>query len=85
MKLTFYVYSSLSDSGGHHLKLFSQKPRLQQQDLVGTWKVFELSATPVFTDDNQEESGSTDGPPFIYDDGNPEEANTARDTDSFCR
>ena len=58
-------FSSFSDSGGHHIKLFSQKPRLQQQDLVGTWKVFELSATPVFPD-NQEESGSTDRPPFIY-------------------
>jgi hypothetical protein len=39
--------------------------------LVGTWKVFEMSATPVFSEGDQEEeslSGSNQDnrPPFIY-------------------
>lgn len=56
---------SISDSGGHHLKLFSQCPRLPPQELVGTWKVFEMSAIAVLPD-NLEAGRSTERPPYVY-------------------
>ncbi|KAI5077373.1 hypothetical protein GOP47_0007197 [Adiantum capillus-veneris] len=56
---------SISDSGGHHLKLFSQHARLKPQELIGSWKVFELSATAVLAD-NVEAGESNQRPPYVY-------------------
>ncbi|MCO5591609.1 hypothetical protein L7F22_045598 [Adiantum nelumboides] len=56
---------SISDSGGHHLKLFSQHPRLKPQELVGSWKVFEISATAILAD-NLEVRESIQRPPYVY-------------------
>lgn len=43
---------------------FSQRKRIQPSELTGSWKVFEVSATPIYGDDILiEESG---GAPFVY-------------------
>lgn len=55
-----------SDAGGHHFQLFSQEPRLEPQNLVGTWKVFELSATAVLQDDDIQSKQSSERPPYVY-------------------
>lgn len=57
---------SISDAGGHHFQLFSQEPRLEPQNLVGTWKVFELSATAVLPDDDIQSKQSSERPPYVY-------------------
>eukprot|EP00250_Pteridium_aquilinum_P016812 c23304_g1_i1 orf=616-2226(-) len=56
---------SISDSGGHHLKLFSQLSRLKPQELTGTWRVFELSATAIVPDDLGADR-SSERPPYVY-------------------
>ncbi|WOK98701.1 hypothetical protein Cni_G07413 [Canna indica] len=43
-------------------KPFSQRKRIQPSDLTGSWKVFEISATPIFS----EEPGDESGVPFVY-------------------
>ncbi|XP_061353438.1 uncharacterized protein LOC133298196 [Gastrolobium bilobum] len=46
------------------LKPFSQRKRTKPSELTGSWKVFEVSATPVYGEENQvEESGGT---PYVY-------------------
>ncbi|KAK6920396.1 hypothetical protein RJ641_016300 [Dillenia turbinata] len=46
------------------LKPFSQRRRVQPSELTGFWKVFEVSATPIFGDEMaMEESGGT---PYVY-------------------
>lgn len=43
---------------------FSQRKRIQPSELTGSWKVFEVSATPIYGDDIlMEESG---GDPYVY-------------------
>ncbi|XP_068634957.1 uncharacterized protein [Aristolochia californica] len=52
----------LSD-GGFDLQPFSQRKRTQPSDQAGSWKVFEVSATPIFS----EESAADDGKlPYVY-------------------
>ncbi|XP_002526466.2 uncharacterized protein LOC8263294 isoform X2 [Ricinus communis] len=46
------------------VKPFSQRKRTQPVELTGSWKVFEVSATPVFGDDMLTEDGS--GAPYVY-------------------
>ena len=36
-----------SDSGGAQVKPFSQEPRIPHNELTGSWKVFEMSATAL--------------------------------------
>lgn len=56
---------SISDVGGHHLSLFSTRERTLQQELAGSWKVFEVSATAVLPEESV--TGSlTDRPPYVY-------------------
>lgn len=57
---------SISDSGGHHLKLFSEHSRLKPHALVGSWKVFELSATAVVADEVEVEKSTSQRPPYVY-------------------
>lgn len=43
---------------------FSQRKRVQPSELTGSWKVFEVSATPIYGDDNMiEDSNSA---PYVY-------------------
>ncbi|KAK4414579.1 hypothetical protein Salat_2870900 [Sesamum alatum] len=43
---------------------FSQRKRVQPSELTGSWKVFEVSATPIYGEDiTMEESNST---PYVY-------------------
>lgn len=46
------------------LKPFSQRKRTQPSELTGSWKVFEVSATPIFGDEtaNEQENSS----PYVY-------------------
>ncbi|CAN8318501.1 unnamed protein product [Cochlearia groenlandica] len=46
------------------LKPFSQRKRTQPSELTGTWKVFEVSATPIYGEDEAELSGETT--PYVY-------------------
>ncbi|CAM6117380.1 unnamed protein product [Calypogeia fissa] len=39
---------SISDVGGHHLKLFSERPRHSPEDIVGSWKVFEVEGMALY-------------------------------------
>lgn len=45
-------------------KPFSRRKRTQPSQLTGSWKVFELSATPVFGEDLVMEE--TNGSPYVY-------------------
>lgn len=46
------------------LKPFSQRKRIQPSELTGPWKVFEVSATPIYGDDLlTEEINDT---PYVY-------------------
>lgn len=46
------------------LKPFSQWKRVQPSELAGSWKVFEVSATPVYNDELTIEE--TNGTPYVY-------------------
>lgn len=45
------------------LKPFSQRKRTQPSELTGSWKVFEVSGSPIFSEESVEES---DGTPYVY-------------------
>lgn len=45
-------------------KPFSQRKRTQPLELTGSWKVFEVSATPVFGEEIV--AGESDDPPYVY-------------------
>jgi len=45
------------------LKPFSRRSRTKPSELTGSWKVYEVSATPIFSDETQELEG---GAPFVY-------------------
>ncbi|KAI4302836.1 hypothetical protein MLD38_038537 [Melastoma candidum] len=45
----------------------SQRKRTQPSDLTGSWKVFEISATPIYGDDTSLEGGGGGGGlPYVY-------------------
>ncbi|GFP90511.1 hypothetical protein PHJA_001195000 [Phtheirospermum japonicum] len=46
------------------LKPFSQRKRVQPSELTGSWKVFEVSATPIYGDDITIEEGNS--APYVY-------------------
>lgn len=46
------------------MKLFSQRRRLQPSELSGSWKVFEMSATPIYSEEDATED--TDDVPYVY-------------------
>ncbi|CAH8301657.1 unnamed protein product [Eruca vesicaria subsp. sativa] len=50
------------------LKPFSQRKRTQPSELTGSWKVFEVSATPIYGEEDQMElSGqSSETTPYVY-------------------
>ncbi|XP_054784708.1 uncharacterized protein LOC129291409 [Prosopis cineraria] len=50
------------------VKPFSQRKRTRPSELMGSWKVFEVSATPVFgnANDNDDIIEAGNGIPFIY-------------------
>lgn len=45
-------------------KPFSQRKRTQPSQLTGSWKVFEVSATPIFGEDLEMEENKTS--PYVY-------------------
>lgn len=47
------------------LKLFSQRKRIQPSELTGPWKVFEMSATPIFGEEESLTEGSN-STPYVY-------------------
>ncbi|EPS65669.1 hypothetical protein M569_09106, partial [Genlisea aurea] len=47
------------------LKPFSQRKRVQPPELTGSWKVFEMSATPVYTEDTVINEGNA-AVPYVY-------------------
>ncbi|KAJ4759169.1 dihydroorotate dehydrogenase (DUF3598) [Rhynchospora pubera] len=55
----------LADEGTFDLKPFSQRKRTRPSELTGAWKVFEMSATPIFTTSDLD-SSNTSGPSFVY-------------------
>ncbi|KAL9429883.1 hypothetical protein AB3S75_025302 [Citrus x aurantiifolia] len=46
------------------IKPFSQRKRTQPSELIGAWKVFEVSATPVFGDELMMQESN--GTPYVY-------------------
>ncbi|KMS99914.1 hypothetical protein BVRB_1g017610 [Beta vulgaris subsp. vulgaris] len=46
------------------MKPFSQRKRTRPSELTGSWKVFEMSATPIFGDETAAEKSN--GPPYVY-------------------
>lgn len=46
------------------MKLFSQRRRLQPSELSGSWKVFEMSATPIYSEEGVTQE--TDDVPYVY-------------------
>ncbi|XP_078162553.1 dihydroorotate dehydrogenase (DUF3598) [Carex rostrata] len=55
----------LADEGTFDLKPLSQRKRTHPSELTGSWKVFEVSATPIFTISDPDFS-NTSGSPFVY-------------------
>ncbi|TVU15006.1 hypothetical protein EJB05_38504 [Eragrostis curvula] len=53
----------VEDDTTFDLKPFSQRSRTKPSELTGSWKVYEVSATPIFSDEMQELDG---GAPFVY-------------------
>ncbi|KAK9757754.1 hypothetical protein RND81_01G184100 [Saponaria officinalis] len=47
------------------MKPFSERKRIRPSELTGPWKVFEMSATPIYGDDMMEAQESN-GPPYVY-------------------
>ncbi|XP_022135316.1 uncharacterized protein LOC111007308 [Momordica charantia] len=47
------------------LKPFSQRKRIQPSELTGSWKVFEISATPIYGEETMDESNAA-GAPYVY-------------------
>ncbi|XP_059301735.1 uncharacterized protein LOC132053649 isoform X2 [Lycium ferocissimum] len=58
--------ANLADQSDMELdvKPFSQRRRVQPSELTGSWKVFEMSATPIYSEDNTMEG--IDGVPYVY-------------------
>ncbi|KAL3613665.1 hypothetical protein CASFOL_041739 [Castilleja foliolosa] len=58
--------SNIPDSSELELdmKPFSQRKRVQPSELTGSWKVFEVSATPIYSDDITIEEGNA--APYVY-------------------
>ncbi|CAN4099422.1 unnamed protein product [Withania somnifera] len=58
--------ANLADQSDMELdvKPFSQRRRVQPSELTGSWKVFEMSATPIYGEDNIIEA--THGMPYVY-------------------
>ncbi|XP_047253855.1 uncharacterized protein LOC107845474 isoform X4 [Capsicum annuum] len=58
--------ANLADQSDMELdvELFSQRRRVQPSELTGSWKVFEMSATPIYGEDNTMEA--TPGVPYVY-------------------
>ncbi|CAL9156936.1 unnamed protein product [Musa hybrid cultivar] len=52
----------VADDVQFDMKPFSQRKRTQPSELTGSWKVFEVSATPIFSDEPTAEGGL----PFVY-------------------
>ncbi|URD95786.1 hypothetical protein MUK42_29635 [Musa troglodytarum] len=52
----------VADDVQFDMKPFSQRRRTQPSQLTGSWKVFEVSATPIFSDEPTAEGGL----PFVY-------------------
>lgn len=57
-----FLVSSNSDLE-FDVKLLSQRKRTQLSELSGSWKVFEVSATPVFGEETTVEEGKL---PYVY-------------------
>ncbi|KAJ7961920.1 Calycin-like [Quillaja saponaria] len=57
--------ASLHEQSGleFDLKPFSQRKRTRPSELIGSWKVFEVSATPVFGEEMMEKGN---GIPYVY-------------------
>ncbi|KAL6652292.1 hypothetical protein ACP70R_011217 [Stipagrostis hirtigluma subsp. patula] len=53
----------VEDDTPAELKPFSQRNRIKPSELTGSWKVYEVSATPIFSDETRELEG---GAPFVY-------------------
>ncbi|XP_010524441.1 PREDICTED: uncharacterized protein LOC104802498 [Tarenaya hassleriana] len=47
------------------VKPFSQRKRTQPSELTGSWKVFEVSATPIYGED-ETETGEGNDTPYVY-------------------
>lgn len=59
------IYLIPSDSETESdLKPFSQRKRVQPSELSGSWKVFEMSATPIYGEDITMEENTTI--PYVY-------------------
>uniref|UniRef100_A0A7N0UPK5 Uncharacterized protein n=1 Tax=Kalanchoe fedtschenkoi TaxID=63787 RepID=A0A7N0UPK5_KALFE len=52
--------------GEFDLKLFSQRKRTQPSQLTGPWKVFEVSATPIFGEEASLEESNGSEIPYVY-------------------
>ncbi|TKY68894.1 hypothetical protein E2542_SST05157 [Spatholobus suberectus] len=53
-----------SDDVKFDVKPFSQRKRTKPLELTGSWKVFEVSATPVYGEESTAEEGN--GAPYVY-------------------
>jgi len=47
-----------------HVKPLSQRKRTKPSDLTGSWKVFEIGATPVYGEESMAEEGTET--PYVY-------------------
>lgn len=59
-----YYFLSINSDLAFDAIPFSQRKRTQPSQLTGSWKVFEVSATPVFGEDTVTEENT--GSPYVY-------------------
>lgn len=48
------------------LKPFSQRKRTKPSELTGSWKVFEISATPIYGEETKAEEEGSNAAPYVY-------------------
>ncbi|GAB4861988.1 hypothetical protein Ancab_037242 [Ancistrocladus abbreviatus] len=53
-----------NSEGEFNLKPFSQRKRIHPTELTGSWKVFEVSATPIYGEEVA--AAEATGPPYVY-------------------
>ncbi|CAL1388861.1 unnamed protein product [Linum trigynum] len=58
-------FDDLSDAE-FDLKPFSQRRRLRPSELIGSWKVFEMSATPIFGQEIISDINDNGSSPYVY-------------------
>lgn len=57
-------HNAINSDAEFNLKPFSHRKRMQPSELTGSWKVFEVSATPIYGEEMSR--GQDNSSPYVY-------------------